>query len=103
MEFERKNLLDDWDGEDCWGNWAWENCSGLKRNSGDFSNRDCKSASKNCVAALCRPRSCVPTVLDESGKRDTLRKHGLVPDNMITQIVDWWWIYLVDVCWHFYF
>ena len=34
MELDWENLLDDWDGEDCWRNWAWENCSGPKRNSG---------------------------------------------------------------------
>jgi len=82
MKLNWKSLLDDWDREDRWGNWAWENCSGPKRNSGDFSNRDCKSASKDCIAASSRSRSCVPAVLDEFEKRNTLRKHGLVPDNM---------------------
>jgi len=72
MELDWENLLDDWDSEYCWGNWAWENCSGPKRNLGDFSNRDGKSASKGCVAAFSRPHSCVPAVLDESKKWDTL-------------------------------
>ena len=54
MELDWENLLDDWDGEDCWRNWVQENCSRPKRNSGDFSNRDCMSASKDYVAALSR-------------------------------------------------
>ena len=82
MELDWENLLDDWNGEDCQRNQAWENCSGPKRNLGDFSNRDCKFVSKDCVAASSRPRSCVPAVLDESEKWDTLQKHGLMPDNM---------------------
>ena len=82
MELDWKNLLDDWDGEDCWRNWAWKNCLGPKRNSGDFSNPDCKSASRDCVAASSRSRSCIPAVLDEFEKWDTLQKYDLVPDNM---------------------
>ena len=82
MMLNWESLLDDLDGEYCWGNWAWENCSDSKRNSGDFSNRDCKSASMDYFAALSRPHSCVLVVLDELEKWDTLRKHGLVPDNM---------------------
>jgi len=35
------------------------------KNSGDFSNRDCKYASRSYFAALSRPHSCVPAVLDE--------------------------------------
>ena len=72
MELDWENLLDNWDGEDYWRNQAQENCSGPKRNSGDFFNRDCKSASKDCVAASSGPRSCVLAVLDESKKWDTL-------------------------------
>jgi len=81
MKLDWESLLDDWDGEDYWENWAWENYSGPKRNSADFSNRDCKSASNDYVATSSRRRSCVPAVPDESKKWDTLQKHGLVPDN----------------------
>ena len=82
MKLDWDSLLDDWDGKDCWGNRAWENCSGPKRNSGDFSNQYCMSASKDYVAASSRPCSCVPAVLNESEKWDTLRKYVLAPDNM---------------------
>ena len=68
MKLDWKSLLDDWDGEDCWENWVCRNCSGPKRNSGNFSNWDCKSASKDHVAAVSRPHSCVLAVLDESEK-----------------------------------
>jgi len=47
MKLDWESLLDDWDGEDYWRNWARENCLGPKRNLGDFSNWDCKSASKD--------------------------------------------------------
>ena len=40
------------------------------------------SASRDYLAALSRPHSCVLTVLDELEKLDTLRKLSLVPDNM---------------------
>ena len=82
MKLDQESLLDDWDGEDCWGNQARKNYSGPKKNLGDFSNRNCKSASRDYVAASSRPHSCVPVVLDEFEKLDTLQKHGLVPDNM---------------------
>ena len=68
MELDWENLLDDWDGEDCRRNWAWENCFGPKRNLGDFSNWDCKFISKDCVATVSRPPSYVPAVLAESEK-----------------------------------
>ena len=82
MKLDWESLLDDWDGEDCWGNQAWENCSGPKRNSSDFSNRDCKSTGRDYVTALSRPHSCIPVVLDELEKLDTLRKHDFVHDSM---------------------
>jgi len=47
-----------------------------------ISYRDYKSTSKDCVATLSWLHSCVSAVLDESEKWDSLRKHGLVPDNM---------------------
>ena len=77
-----QNLLEDWDGEYYWRNWAWENCSGPKKNSGDFSNRDCKSVSRDYFTTLSRPHSCVPVIIDEFEKKGTLQKYGLVPDNM---------------------
>jgi len=40
------------------------------------------SASRDYLAALSRPHSCVPVILDELEKLDTLRKHDFVPDNM---------------------
>ena len=59
MELDWEKSLDDWAGGDDWGNLAWENCSGPKRNLGDFSNRDCTFASKDYAAAMSRPHSCV--------------------------------------------
>jgi len=82
MTLDWECLLDDLDGEHCWGSWAWESYSGSKRNLGDFSNRDCMFASKDYFAALSRLHSCVPTILDELEKLDILRKHDFVPDNM---------------------
>ena len=76
---------------------------GPKRNSGDFSNRDCKSTSRDCVVALSRPHSCVPTVLDESEKWDTLRKYGSVPDSINNPDYEWVMGDLVDVGWLFRF
>ena len=55
MKLDWENLLDDWDGEDYWENLAWENCSGSKRNLGDFSIQDCTFAIKDYVAAVSRP------------------------------------------------
>ena len=63
MKLDWESLLDDRDGEYCWGHWAWENCLGPKRNSGDFSNWNCKSVSRDYVAVSSRPHSCVPAVL----------------------------------------
>jgi len=82
MKLDWESLLDDRDGKYYWGNLAWENCLGPKRNLGDFSNRYYKSASRDYSVALSRTHLCVPAVLDEFEKLDTLRKHGLVPDNM---------------------
>jgi len=82
MELGWEDLLDDWDGEDYWGNLAYENCSWPKRNLDDFSNQDCKFVSMDCVATVSRPHSCVPAVLAESEKQDALKKHGSVPDSM---------------------
>jgi len=66
MEPDWENLLDDWDGGDDWGNLAQENCSGPKKNLGDFSNRNCTFASKDYVAVVSRPHSYVPAALGES-------------------------------------
>ena len=82
MELDWENSLDDWDGGHDWGNLAQENCSGPKRNLGDFSNRDCTFASKDFAVAVGRPHSCVPTVLGKSEKQDTLQRYGSVPDSM---------------------
>ena len=59
MGLDWGNLLDEWDGENYRESLAWENCSGTKRNLGDFSNRGCTSVSTDCVAAVSRPHSCV--------------------------------------------
>ena len=80
MELNWKNLFDDWDGGDYWGNLAQENCSGPKRNLGDFSNRDCMFASKDYATIVSRSHSYVPAALGESRKQDTLQRYGLVPD-----------------------
>ena len=88
MELDWENSLDDWDGGDDWGNLAQENCSGPKRNLGNFSNRDCTFASKDYVAAVSRLHSCVLAALGESKKLDTLQRHGSVPDNMNNPICE---------------
>ena len=82
MEFDWENLLDEWDGENYQESLAWKNCSGPKRNLSDFSNRDCTSASTDCVAAMSRLHLCVPAMLAKSEKQDTLQKNGSVPDSM---------------------
>ena len=82
MELDWEKSLDDWDGGDDWRKLAQENCSGPKRNLGDFSNRDCTFASKDCITAMSRPHSYVPVALAEYGKQDTLQRHGLVSDSM---------------------
>ena len=56
MGLDWGNLLDEWDGKNYWESLAWENCSGPKKNLGDFSNRDCMFASKDYAAAVSRPR-----------------------------------------------
>ena len=38
--------------------------------------------SRDCEAAMSKPRSGVPVVLAESRKQDTFQKHGLVPDSV---------------------
>ena len=75
-------MINDSNGEHCWGNWAWEDCSSFKRNSSDFSNRGCMSVSRNCFAALSKPHSCVPAIPGELERLDILQKDGSVPDNM---------------------
>ena len=82
MELDWKNLPDDWDGENCWRNQAWEDCSGPKRSLGDFSNQDYKFASRDCLATISRPHLCVLAVLTVSRKQDTPQKRGMVPDSM---------------------
>ena len=72
MTLDWESLLDDLDGEHCWGNCAWESYSGSKRNLGDFSNRDCISTSRDYLAALSRLHSCVPIILDELEKLNIL-------------------------------
>ena len=72
MGLDWENLVEDWDGENCWRNQAWEECSGPKRNLGDSSNRDYTFASKDYVVAVSRTHSCVPVALGESEKLDTL-------------------------------
>ena len=47
MELDWEILLDEWDGENYWERLAWENCSGPKRNLGDFSNLDCMFVSRD--------------------------------------------------------
>ena len=78
MELDRENLVEDWDGENCCRNQAWEDCSGPK-SLGDSNNRDCMFASKDYAAAVSRPRSGVPLALAGYGKQGTLQRHGLVP------------------------
>ena len=78
-------------------------CSGPRRNLGDSSNLDCMFASRNYAAAVSRPRSGVPVALAGYEKWGTLQRHGLVPDSMTTQIVNWWWVDLVDIGWLFCF
>ena len=55
MELDWENLVEDWDGENCWINQAWEDCSGPKKNLGDSSNRDCTFAIKDYAVAVSRP------------------------------------------------
>ena len=82
MELDWEIFLDEWDGENYQESLAWENCSRPKRNLGDFSNRDCKIASADCVAAVSRPHSYVSVALAKYGKQGNLQRHGLVPDCM---------------------
>ena len=82
MELDWENLVEDWNGEYCWRNQAWEDYFGPKRNLGDSSNRDCMFVSRDCVVAVSRPHSYVPMVLAEYRKQGTLQRHGSVPDSM---------------------
>ena len=82
MELDWGNLVEDWDGENCWRNQAQEDCSGPKKNLGDSSNWGCMSASTDCAAAVSRPRSGVLVALAGHGKQGTPQRHGLIPDNM---------------------
>ena len=82
MGLDWEKVVEEQDGESCWGNWAWEDCLGPRRNSDNSSNRDCMSVSRGCEAAVSKPRSCVPVALVGHGKQGTLRRHGSVPDNM---------------------
>ena len=81
MELDWGNLVEDWDGENCWRYQAQEDYSGPKRNLGDSSNWDCMFASKDYAAAVSRPRSRVSVVLAKHEKRGTLQRHGLVPNS----------------------
>jgi len=45
-----------------------EDCSGLKRNLGDSSNRDCMFVSMDYAAAVSRPCSGIPVALAEYEK-----------------------------------
>ena len=72
MELDWENSMDDQDGGHDWGNLAWENCFGPKRNLGDLSNQGCTSASTDYVATVSRPCSGVPVALAEYGKQGTL-------------------------------
>ena len=98
-----ENLVEDWDGENYWESLASENCSGPKRNLADFSNRDYMFASKDYAAAMSRLHSGVPVALAEYEKHGTLQRHSSVPDCMNNQIVNWWWVDLVDIDWLFCF
>ena len=82
---------------------AWESCSRPKRSLGDFSNRDCKFASTDCVTAVSRPHLCVPAVLAESEKQDTLQKLSSVPDSMKNPDCELVVVDLVDIGCLFYF
>ena len=59
-----------------------EECSGPKKNLGDFSNRSCMSASRDYFVALSRLHSCVPVIPDELERLDILLKHDFILDNM---------------------
>ena len=71
----------DWEGSDADGagdDYYWESkvsrdCFGSRRSLGDFSIQDCTFASKGYFAALCRPHSDVPVVLDELGILGTFK------------------------------
>ena len=102
MMLDWENLIDDLNGEHCWGNWVWENCSDSKRNLGDFSNRGCMSVSWDCFAALSRPRSCVPTILVSLKDWTFLKNIVMCLTICTTQIVNLRWIDLVNLCSLFY-
>jgi len=75
MKHNWESLLDDWIGEDCWENWAWENCSG-PREIWVISPTGIVSMSRDCVTALSMLNSCVPTILNEF-------ENGTLFENMI--------------------
>ena len=103
MGLDWENVVEDWDGENCQKNQAWEDCSGPKRNLGDSSNRDCMFASKDYAATMRRPRSGIPVALAEYRKQGTLQRYGSVPDSMNNPDCELVAGYLVDIGWIFCF
>ena len=63
----------------------------------DSSNLDCMYGSRDCEAAVSKPRSCVPVALAGYEKWGTLQRHDLVSDSMNNPDVNWWWVDLVDI------